>query len=108
MEMGLQAIETILSWLSVQQYYADGGELGSMMIILGLKLAFGLLIFLMTATVTMWFLLPWLVYATNKKLNRLITSLRLSHLYLDSVDQSLSEANKRGDPHEEQHTNNPT
>ncbi len=108
MEMDLQTIETIFNWLAVQQYYADGGELGSMMIILGLKLAFGLLIFLMTVTVTMWFLLPWLVYATNKKLNRLITSLRLSHLYLDSVDQSLSEINKRGDPREEQHTDNST
>lgn len=101
--MDLQIIETILSWLSVQQYYADGGELGSMMIVLGLKLAFGLLIFLMTVTVTMWFLLPWLVYAINKKLNRLITSSKLSHLYLDGIDQSLSEVT-----HEEQHTNDST
>ena len=103
-----QMIQTIINWLSVQQYYADGGELGSIMIILGLKLAFALLIFLTAATITMWFLLPWLVYAANKKLNKLITSLKLLHLYLDSVDQNLSEINKRGNPHEEQHTDNPT
>lgn len=80
-------LRSLIDWLTVQQYFADGGDLSALAVIWGLKIVLGGIIGFTVVTIIMWFFLPWSIYSMNKKLRKMLTYLELSTLYLGNTDK---------------------